>query len=200
MTLLIFACIVIATVVCGLNVSVPTAYAESDDVQARYEQTNVMSNLNGSTVGGKAFDVKDYPHNGSGKPQIISFVEFCYSYYADRQDDYGLYVYVYNPQDVAIDTNTLRNRIQLTYGNRPSYNKYTLKFLNYSDDAGIEGRFYKFKIELTYAERADILKTLSPDERVYKVSGIELSVKNKVTEHTTAQASGRRQFGRISRK
>lgn len=94
---------------------------------------------------------------------------------------------MYNPQDVAIDTNTLRNKIQLTYGNKPSYNKYTLKFLNYSTDAGIEGRFYKFKIELSASERNDILKTLSPDERVYKVSGVELSVKNKVTEHTTAQ-------------
>lgn len=187
MTLLIVACIVIATVICGLNITVPTAYADSEDIQTRYEQTNVMSNLNGSTIGGKAFDVKDYPHNGSGKPQIISFVEFCYSYYADKQDDYGLYVYVYNPQDVAIDTNTLRNKIQLTYGNKPSYKQYSLTFLNYSTDAGIEGRFYKFKIELTHAERADILKTLSPDERVYKVSGIELSVKNKVTEHTTAQ-------------
>lgn len=187
MTLLIVVCIVVATVVCGLGINIPTAYAESEDVQTRYEQTNVMSNLNGSTVGGKAFDVKDYPHNANVKPQIISFVEFCYSYYADNQDDYGLYVYVYNPQDVAIDTNTLRNKIQFTYGNKPSYAKYSLKFLNYSTDAGIEGRFYKFKIELSASERNDILKTLSPDERVYKVSGVELSVKNKVTEHTTAQ-------------
>lgn len=187
MTLLIIACIVIATAVCGLNVSVPTAYAESEDIQTRYEQTNVMSNLKGSTVGGKAFDVRDYPHNANAKPQIISFVEFCYSYYEDKQDDYGLYVLLYNPQDVAIDTNTARNKIQFTYGNKPSYNKCTLSFLNYSTDAGIEGRFYKFKIELSLTERADILNTLSPDERVYKVSGIELSVKNKVTEHTTAQ-------------
>ena len=187
MTLLIVVCIVVATVVCGLNIIVPTAYAESDDIVTRYEQTNVMSNLKGSTVGGKAFDVKDYPHNENGKPQIISFVEFCYSYYADKQSDYGLYIYVYNPQDKAIDTNTLRNKIQLTYGDKPSYDKYTLKFLNYSKDVGIEGRFYKFKIELTVAERNDILKTLNPDERVYKVSGVELSVKNKVTEYITAQ-------------
>lgn len=188
MTLLIVVCIVIATVVCGLNVTVPTAYADTDeDIQTRYEQTNVMSNLKGSTIAGKAFDIKDYPHNANAKPQIISFVEFCYSYYAEKQDDYGLYIILYNPQDVAIDINTTRNKIQLTYGNKPSYAKYALKFLNYSTDAGIEGRFYKFKIELTEAERADILKTLSPDERVYKVSGIELSVKSKVTEHTTAQ-------------
>lgn len=188
MTLLIVVCIFVATVVCGLGINIPTAYADTDeDIQTRYEQTNVMSNLKGSTIAGKAFDVKDYPHNANAKPQIISFIEFCYSYYAEKQDDYGLYIYVYNPQDVVIDTNTLRNKIQLTYGNKPSYKKYTLIFLNYSTDAGIEGRFYKFKIELTEAERNDILKTLSPDERVYKVSGIELSVKNKVTEHTTAQ-------------
>ncbi len=186
MTLLIVVCIVVATWVSGWSIP-SNAYAESDDIQTRYEQTNVMSNLKGSTIAGKAFDVKDYPHNANAKPQIISFVEFCYSYYAEKQDDYGLYIYVYNPQDVAFDANTLRNKIQLTYGNKPSYKKYRLTFLNYSNDAGIEGRFYKFKIELTEAERADILKTLSPDERVYKVSGMELSVKNKVTEHTTAQ-------------
>ncbi len=187
MTLLIVVCIVVATVVCGWNITVPTAYAESEDIQSRYEQTNVINNLKGSTIGGKEFDIKDYPHNSNGAPQIISFVEFCYSYYADKQNDYGLYIYVYNPQDVAIDTNTTRNEIQLTYGNKPSYKKYTLTFLNYSNDAGIEGRFYKFKIDLSEAERNDILNTVSPDERIYKVSGIELSVKNKVTEHTTAQ-------------
>lgn len=47
MTLLIVVCIVVATVVCGLGINIPTAYAESEDVQTRYEQTNVMSNLNG---------------------------------------------------------------------------------------------------------------------------------------------------------
>lgn len=187
MTLLIVVCIVVATVISGWSIP-PTAYADTDeDIQSRYEQTNVMSNLKGSTIGGKAFDVKDYPHNANAKPQIISFVEFCYSYYAEKQDDYGLYIYVYNPQDVVIDINTQRNKIQLTYGNKPSYKKYRLTFLNYSNEAGIEGRFYKFKIELSEAERNDILNTVSPDERVYKVSGIELSIKNKVTEHTTAQ-------------
>lgn len=187
MTLLIVVCIVVATVVCGWNITVPTAYAESEDIQSRYEQTNVINNLKGSTIGGKEFDIKDYPHNSNCAPQIITFVEFCYSYYADKQSDYGLYIYVYNPQDVAIDANTTRNKIQLTYGNKPSYKKYTLTFLNYSNAAGIEGRFYKFKIDLSEAERNDILNTVSPDERIYKVSGIELSVKNKVTEQITAQ-------------
>ncbi len=187
MTLLIVVCICVATVIGGWGFNIPTAYAESDDVQTRYEETNVLNNLKGSTIGGKPFDLKDYPHSETGKPQIISLVEFCYSYYADRQSDYGLYIYVYNPQDIAIDTNTDRNKIQLTYGNKPSYGKYTLQFLNYSKEVGYEGRFYKFCIELTDPDKTAILNELSPDERVYKVSGIELSVKSKVTEHLCAQ-------------
>ncbi len=183
---LLIACVVILSVFGGRYV--PTAYAdEIDSVQERYEQTNVLNNLKGSTIGGKQFDIKDYPHNSNAKPQIISFVEFCYSYYAEKQDDYGLYIYLYNPQDTAFDTNTTRNKIQLSYGKNPSYSKYSLTFLNYSTEAGIEGRFYKFKINLSDADKTNILKGLSPDERVYKVSGIELSVKSKVTEHATAQ-------------
>ncbi len=182
MILLIVVCICVATVIGG-HFNVSTAYAESDDVQTRYEETNVLNNLKGSTIGGKAFDLKDYPHNSNGKPQIISFVEFCYSYYADKQSDYGLYVYIYNPQDVAIDTNTDRNKIQLTYGNKPSYDKYTLQFLNYSKEVGYEGRFYKFKINLSETQIYNILNTVNSDERVYKISGIELSVKSTVTEY-----------------
>ena len=92
-----------------------SAFAATD-VQTAYENTNVLDNLEGSTIGGKTFDIADYPHNDTGKPQIISLVEFCYSYYADRQSDYGLYVYVYNPQDIAFDMATDRHKIQRTYG------------------------------------------------------------------------------------
>lgn len=164
-----------------------SAFAATDDsVQTAYEQTNVLDNLKGSTIGGKEFDLKDYPHNSNGKPQIISFVEFCYSYYAEKQDDFGLYVYIYNPQDIALDMATERNKIQLTYGDNPSYSKYVLEFLNYSTEAGYEGRFYKFRVQLTEAQKSDILRAVKSDERIYKISGIELSVKNNVTEYTCA--------------
>ena len=165
---------------------VPTAYADDESIQERYEQTNVLNNLKGSTIGGKPFDLKDYPHDNNGKPTIISFVEFCYSYYAEKQSDYGLYVYIYNPQDIAIDTNTERNKIQLIYGSKTSYSKYVLEFLNYSTEPGYEGRFYKFKIRLSTADVNDLLTKLDSDKRTYKISGFELSVKNKVTEYTVA--------------
>ena len=160
----------------------------ASEMQAAFEERNVMDDLTGGTVGGKKFSLADYPHNSDGKPQIISFTEFCYSYYAEKQGDYGLYVYVYNPQDIAFDTQTSRNQIQLTYGGKASYAKYPLIFCNYSTQAGYEGRFFKFRVQLTENEKEDILKTVKPDARVYKVSGIELSYKGQVTDYPCAQS------------
>ena len=162
-----------------------SAYA-STDIQTAYENTDVLENLEGATIGGKTFDLADYPHNSDGKPQIISFVEFCYSYYADKQSDYGLYVYVYNPQDIAFDMATDRNKIQFSCGDA-GYSKYTLEFLNYSKNAGYEGRFYKFKVKLSDSQREALLKDIDENERVYKISGIEISVKGTVTEYACAQ-------------
>lgn len=171
-----------------LNTFNVAVFADSvnESVQSKYENTNVLNNLKGATIGGKEFDLKDYPHNENGKPQIISFVEFCYSYYAEKQADYGLYVYVYNPQDTAFDMSSERNKIQLTYGVKPSYSKYVLEFINYSTEAGYEGRFWKFKVRLSDSEKSDILRGVQADERIYKISGIELSVKNAVTDYVCA--------------
>ena len=108
----------------------------ASEMQAAFEERNVMDDLTGGTVGGKKFSLADYSHNSDGKPQIVSFTEFCYSNYAEKQGDYGLYVYVCNPQYIAFDTQTSRNQIQLTYGDKTSYSKYTLQFLNYSTQAG----------------------------------------------------------------
>ena len=157
-------------------------------IQAAFEERNVLDDLTGGTVGGKKFSLADYPHNSEGKPQIVSFTEFCYSYYAEKQGDFGLYVYVYNPQDIAFDTQTSRNQIQLTYGSKASYAKYSLIFCNYSTQAGYEGRFFKFKVQLTESEKEDILQTVKPDARVYKVSGVELSYKGQVTDYPCAQS------------
>lgn len=163
-----------------------SAFAATE-VQTAYENTNVLDDLEGAAIGGKTFDIADYPHDGDGKPQLISLAEFCYSYYADKQGDFGLYAYVYNPQDIAFDMATDRNKIQLTYGDKASYSKYTLEFLNYSTRGGYEGRFYKFKVKLSDAQRSAILKGLHENERVYSVSGIELSYKGTVTEYPCGQ-------------
>lgn len=181
----IAALLCVVTVICGqFNLS---AFADTvNGTRAAYENTNVWDNLQGSTLGGNAFNIEDYPHKENGKPQIISFVEFCYSYYSDKQSDYGLYVYVYNPQDLAFDTNTERNKIQFKYGTA-NYNTYSLEFLNYSKATGYEGRFYKFKIALSDTQRRNVLNTVKENGRVYEVSGFTLTVKGVATEYTCAQ-------------
>ena len=175
-------------VLCAVMGGQGNSASAASEIQAAFEESNVLDDLTGGTVGGKKFSLADYPHNSEGKPQIVSFAEFCYSYYAEKQGDYGLYVYVYNPQDIAFDTQTSRNQIQLTYGDKTSYSKYTLQFLNYSTQAGYEGRFFKFRVNLTESEKEDILQTVKPDARVYKVSGIELSYKGTVTDYPCAQS------------
>lgn len=165
-----------------------SAYAEtSTNVQTVFESTEVLDDLRGATIGGTSFEISDYPHNDNGQPQLIAFTEFCYSYSSDKQDDYALYVYVYNPQDTAFDTTTARNKIQITYADKASYSKYYLQFVAYSKTSGYEGRFYKFKVVLTDAQKSAMLKALDQNSRVYTISGIELSVNYNVTEYAVGQ-------------
>lgn len=165
------------------DISFPVAFAED---APGYEATNVLDDLTGATVGGQAFDISDYPFNERGKPQIVAFAEYGYSFYADNQDDYGLYVYIYNPQGLAIDTATDRNKIELAYAGKENWTKYGLQVLNYSTQAGYEGLFYKFKVSLTEDEKSDILGSVAQNARVYEIVGIELSVENIVTDYTVA--------------
>lgn len=134
-------------------------------------------------IGGQPFDLEDWQYNERGKMQIISFVEFCYSFYEAKQDDFGLYIYVYNPQGLAVNTSSELNKIQFTYGSNAGYAKYPLEFLNYSTEAGYEGLFYKFKISLTPSQKKSILSGVEQNARVYTVTGFEVSVGGSVTEY-----------------
>lgn len=166
-----------------------TALAASSTVVRSYEQQNVMDDLKGSVIDGKPFDVADYPYRNNDKPRIILFAELCYSNYKKKQDDYGLYTYVYNPQQLAFDLNSTRNTIQIRFGGKESasFGKYQLVYLNSSTDVGSEGRFLKFRVQLTTAKRSEILSALNADGRVYELSGFELSYQNNVTEYPCPQ-------------
>lgn len=165
---------------------VPVVYAATND-NLEFDKVNVMDDLQGGTIGGKPFDLADYPYDEKVQPQVITLAEYCYSYYESRQSNYGLYVYVYNPQGLAFDTNTDRNKISLGYGGKANYDKYSLTFLNYSTASGAEGLFYKFKVNFTKAQRVAILDGVNKAERVYELIGLELSVKNQVVDYKIAQ-------------
>ena len=151
------------------------------ETTATYEQTNVLDDLKEATIDGKPFSLTDYGFNAFKETQVVSFVEYCYSFYSNLQNNYGLYIYLYNPKGLNFDVNSTLNCIQFTYGLSTStnYKKYPLRFLNYSTETNYERLFYKFKVVLTAEEKQEILKTINSSERVYRVSGIELLEKGK---------------------
>ena len=87
-----FAAFVLLLLVCwcGVMGGQGNSASAASEIQTAFEESNVLDDLTGGTVGGKKFSLADYPHNSDGKPQIISFTEFCYSYYAEKQGDFGL--------------------------------------------------------------------------------------------------------------
>ena len=178
-TAVISFALTVLTVVAGV---VPaTIFVKAEDTTVAYEQTNVMDDLKGSVVGGKQFTLSDYGFIASRETQVVAFVEYCYSFYQNLQDYYGLYVYVYNPQGRHFVVDHPLNKIQMSCGQDTVYTKYPLKFLNASTQIGYEGLFYKFKVSLNAVQKQELVSEFKDGERVYRISGIELLEQGKTS-------------------
>ena len=155
-----------------------------------YEQTNVLDDLRKSTINDQAFDLSTFNFDEKKETKVLSFVEYCYSFYAEKQDNFGLYVYVYNPKGLKFNRMSMLNNIQFSVGSSASsnYTKYKLTYLNCSTERNYEGLFYKFRVELTEKQKQTILEMVNSSERVYRVSGIELVTSGDInaTEYTVA--------------
>lgn len=160
-------------------IGVGTRLTASADVAgpAKFESQNVLDDLKNSVIGDKAFNMADYPADENGEIKILSFIEYCYACDAARMGYYGLYLYVYNPQQTIFDFAKGRNTLQMRVGggSGEDYEKYPLEYLNCNvDSVDNVGLYYKFKIALTANQRTEILNKLDPENRVYEISGIEL--------------------------
>ena len=162
-----------------------SAFAAEDDT-IRFEQTNVMDDLENSSVDGEPFDVRDYAFNNQKEAQVLMLAEYCYSFYANLQDNFGLHLYVWNPQGLRFDTSSSLNAVQLSYGAEADYVKYPLEFLNRSERTNYEGLFYKFKVKLSLSQKEQMLETLNSAERTYHISGVELLEAGKSLPHEYA--------------
>lgn len=138
-----------------------------------FDNTNIMDDLNASTIDGEAFNISNYPAAADAAPQVINIVEYAYTARVNQRAAYALYVYLYNPAQLAIAKGNNRNKIQLANtfdadGNATNYDKYALSFCCESEDK----LFYKFKV----TSIAEIVDALTVDsERFYSASGIEIS-------------------------
>lgn len=153
-----------------------SAYAETTSA---FDKTNVTDDLKNSTIAGKKFNLSDFATLTGEGMSVYAFTEFGYELDGE-QSGYGLYVYVLNPLKKSIITTSPRNRINLSFGNTDDYSTYPLEFLNYSLEKGFERLFYKFKVDLTDAQKISALKAAVVDNaRVYKVGGVELCVEKE---------------------
>ena len=172
--------------------SFPTTFSvlAEETSKSVYEQTNVLDDLRKSTINDQAFDLSTFNFDEKKETKVLSFVEYCYSFYTERQDNFGLYVYVYNPKGLKFNRMSMLNNIQFSVGSSASsnYTKYKLTYLNCSTETNYEGLFYKFRVELTEKQKQTILGTVNSSERLYRVSGIELVTSGDInaTDYTVA--------------
>jgi hypothetical protein len=176
----ILLCVVtFVLVLCTVFIPVQSTFAYAAESGVSFDETNVMDDLKSSTVNGQPFNLSSYPFDEKGTIQVIDFVEYCYSFRANQRANYGLYVYVYNPQGLNLSTDSKRNKIQMAVrynseGNPADYVKFDLQFCSKSEDVNYKTLFYKFKVvdkkvgDTTFSDR------VNSNERRYDVSGIEL--------------------------
>ena len=112
----LLTCLIALVTVFGVVFTAAPSIAFAAGTELSFDGTSVTDDLTSSSAGGKTFDLKDYPYDESKQAQVINFVEYCYSYKANMRNNYGLYVYIYNPQGLNISTTSKSNNIQMATG------------------------------------------------------------------------------------
>lgn len=167
-------CVLCVAMFMGGQMTAPVAYAATAIGDVQMDSSNVMDDLESSTVDGKPFDFRDYAFDENAETNVFAFAEYCYSFYKNLQGNYGLYVYVHNPRGLTFNLNSLRNTIQFRADEQERSAKYSLLYLNQCEVPNYEGLFIKFKVYMTAEQKADILASLNSAERIYDVTEIEL--------------------------
>lgn len=148
--------------------------------EVTFDDTNVLDDLRSSSVNGQSFDLKDYPYNEKDTIKIVSFVEYCYSFKASRGSNYGLYLYVYNPQGLNINVTSRQNKVQMAVeyddkGNPSRYEKFELIYCNKAEESVYKNLFYKFKVsDRKLTNGTTFVNRVNSNERRYDISGIEI--------------------------
>lgn len=148
------------TTMSGLN-----AYAS--DYKTAYENADLKTEL--EQMG---FNLSEYPKDTEGKVAVFAFMEYGYSEYKNEMGDYGLYFYLYNPQELEFDFSSVKNKAQfgVAYDENGAcidYDKFQLDLVNSAEN----DRYLKLKVVAGLSVLHDMVST---SERRYDISGIEL--------------------------
>ncbi len=175
--------------------SATTAYAVNND--NAFDNTELLDDFkdeNGNWIAD--FNYSDYPFkhlDTENKFFVMNFMEYCYSYKTNLQENYGLYLYVYNPNGYEIVEDSAANKVQMAVSWRTEtqdgetvtvaddYEKFDLKYCSKSVYKEEEGALYKFRIidHVSEHDGNSILTRVNKDARRYDISGIELHIKGQ---------------------
>lgn len=165
-----------------MSVSMPTSFISyaDDNVGNSLDYTDPLTDLRSDSE----FNILAYPFNKNGALELKFFNEYCYSFYTEMQENFALYVYIYNPQALEILDSPL-NKIQMAVGydakgNPNNYEKFELKLCSFSSEYDYYRLFYKFKVVDHLTNGLSIYNRLNSNERRYDVSGIELVTPNSL--------------------
>ena len=132
-----------------------------------------------------------YPINSDDSDiYLVNFVEYGYTQSdGHKADEYGLYLYIYNPSRKAIssDMNKVQFGVEWSKDKKgivtvSDYAKYDLTRLDVND----EGTLYKFKVT---APDSKMYYLGSDNSRRYDISGVELAGSDYVVEDYTVATS-----------
>lgn len=157
----------VTTVIGGQgNLSALSAFA--DTVTSSFDNSPISEDL-------QDIEVLRYPKNPLGKYELIRFTEFCYSERPFLAENFGLYLYIYNPTETELETNYNTVTMATSYnsdGTPAVFDNLNLILL----DCTTNHRFYKFKIDnpQTILSMAQSYASLHNGERRYDISGIFL--------------------------
>ena len=169
------AFIILTAVIISVLIT-PLSAVLAEETAPSINDSYVVDDLTSATIDGQPFDPADFPADPDAQPQILSFQEYGYSYYADEQSLFGLFFYVYNPSAQTIHNST-RNTVSIAVGYDEDgipndYAKFKLVLCSRSADE-YSNLFYKFRV----ADPSDTIKSRvisTPIERRYDVAEIEL--------------------------
>ena len=139
------------------------AYAGDNDL--KFDNTSIFDDLYGSKDdNGNEFDLSNYPIDKDGELQFFSFVEYGYSYYANYEKNYALYLYLYHPQQLNFQTDLAANVVRMGVS-------YTTK-----DDNIVVSEYEDFKIVCVsrttgdYANLFYKFKVLDPNKKILSMA------------------------------
>lgn len=176
----------------------PTLFAASaeSEVLTKFDESPVMDDL-------ADVDLSEFTEGVSTDVQLVRFTEYGYS--KESSTNYGLYLYVYNPQGLEFSEREGANEINIAVdyddkGNPTSYQNLTLKICGYASGIFYTRRYYKFRVVENVSLIYNNAKRLEREtgSRRYDIAGVQLWEKGTTSAQEKTNLSAMRDFGDVN--